>query len=258
MFKIVLYICLCVLLTSCFKTAEEIKREQMVDQMSVQLEQSSKLVAELTQQVNYLQSKLDSKFGDLEEKQHIEKSAETQKAETFMQTTSQIAAQVVALQNEVEQNKKTIASLETQLNSQKKYISKVNTALGGIAGSSSGDKLKDAHTLFEKNQLGDAMKAYEDVLAENKINAAQKNHVYYNMGLIHYRNKKYDDALVLFSKIYTKYPTSSWAPRSLLFIARSFEKQGKKAEAKATYQELLKKYAKSAQAKSAQDEINKL
>ena len=35
------------LLVSCFKTAEEIERNQMVDQMGVQLEQSAKLVAEL-------------------------------------------------------------------------------------------------------------------------------------------------------------------------------------------------------------------
>ena len=68
-------------------------------------------------------------------------------------------------------------------------------------------------------------------------------------------DKKYDDALVYFSKIYTNYPKSSFAPRSLLYIARCFNKLGKKDESKASYQELIDNYPKSSHAKTAKKEM---
>lgn len=261
MHKIFSLTLLMVLATGCFKTAEEIQREQMVDHMKVQLEQSSKIVADLTQQVGYLQSKLDTKFGDLEEKDYQQKTEQQQKAQTFIQTTSQLSAQLAALQIEVENNKKTIAQLEQQISDQKKYINKVNSTLGNIAGpteSTSRSKLQEAHRLYEKGDSKGARNLYLEVLNENKINAAERNHVWLNLGLLDYRDKKYEDALVFFSKIYSNYPKSSLAPRALFYIARSFKNLGKKAEAKASYQELLNKYPKNANANTAKNEMSKL
>ena len=112
-----------------------------------------------------------------------------------------------------------------------------------------------AHKAFEANKQKKAKELYLQVLAEDKVNNAVKNHVFYNLGLLNYWSKKYDDALVYFSKIYTKYPKSSFAPASLLYIGRSFKNQNKTDEAKATFEELIKNYPKSRHAKSAQKEL---
>ena len=244
-------------LTACFKTSEQIRREQMVDQMGVQLEQSAKLVADLTQQVNDLQGKLATTTGHIQEIDHFQKKSNEEQSQTLEQSISQLQAQVKALSDENTENKKLIASLNKELSEQKKYIKKVTSSLGKLAGSSTsqGPSLAQANKLFEKNKMTEAKDAYLEVLEAGKISAAQRNAVWYNLGLINYRAKNYDDAMTYFSKIYTKWPKSSYAPRALLFLARSFGKTGKSAEANAAYGELIKSYPESSQAKDAKKEM---
>lgn len=258
MHKLIILLSAPLLLTSCFKTAEQIRRDKLVDSMEVQMKQSSALVADLTMQVSDLQTRLASATGQLEEIDHKSTTRTQQTAQTFTETISSLSEQVAVLTKENNENKAKIAALQSEINSQKKYISKVTGTLSKIAGptkSSSQSKLKSAHKAFEKNKQSDALKLYLEVMEEGKINARQRNHVRYNIGLLYYWQKKYDDALAYFSPIYTKWPKSSWAPRALLQIARTFKKQGKKAESDATYEEIISKYAKSSQAKTAKKEL---
>ncbi len=243
------------LLVSCFKTAEEIERNQMVDQMGVQLEQSAKLVAELTQQVTDLQTRLASTTGQLEEIDHKNQKTTAEQKQTMEQSITQLQEQVKVLSIQASENQKLLTSLQSELDSQKRYSQKVAKTLGKMAKDSRGPTIQEAHKFFEKNKLKEAEEAYLFVLDEGKINAAQTNAVRYNLGLINYWNKKYEDAAAYFSKIYTKWPKSSYAPRSLLYIARSMDKSGKSAEAKAVYEELISKYPDSSQAKTATKEI---
>lgn len=253
--KFALLLALSLTLTSCFKTAEEIKREK---QREIQIQQSSQMIAELTLQVKDLQTKLANATGQIEEIDHNTKTKTEETAMTFTQTIASLSEQVKVLTAENQQNKAKLEALEKEFNSQKKYIKSVNSTLGKIAGptkKSSSNKLKAAHKAFEKNQQKKAIALYQEVIASGKINARQRNHAQYNLGLLHYWKKDYDNALVYFSKIYTKYPKSSWAPKCLLYIGRSFAKQKKSAEANATFQELIEKYPKSSSAKKAKKEI---
>lgn len=246
--------------TGCFKSAEEIRREKMVDKMSTQLEQSSRLVATLTQQVKDLQSRLDSTSGQLEEIGHKTSTSQQETQQSINQTTAQLAEQVNILKEEVQANKVTMQSINATLTAQKKYLKKINktlASLGNDSSSNSTSTLKSAHKAFEQNKQKLAVDLYQQVLSAGKINSAQRNHVWHNLGLIDYWNKRYSDAAVWFSKIYTKFPKSSWAPRSLLYIARCFNKNGKKAEAQATYSQLIKQYPKSKYVQTANEEMNK-
>lgn len=248
-------IALSLLSTGCFKTAEDIAREKKVDQMSAQLEQSSKLVADLTQQVRDLQGGLASTTGQIQEIDHLQKKSTEQQAQSLTQSIAQLQAQVKALSEENEQNKKLIASLSDELDAQKAYTRKVSRSIGKLASSSQGPTYNSANKLFEASKLKEAKEAYLQVLDDGKINAAQRNLVWHNLGYINYREGQYDNAMTYFSKIYTKYPNSSYAPKALIYIARSFDKTGKKAEARATYQEVINKFPKSSQAKDAKKEM---
>lgn len=257
MMKLILLLSLCstLLLTSCFKTAEEIKREKAVDN---QLSQSSKTVAELNETIQNLKQQIASTSGKVEEFDYKRQKTDQELNKNFSETVLQLSEQVKNLVEENAQMKKDIRELKSSVRSQKKYIKNVTGSLSKIAGpikSSSSSKLKLAHKAFEKNQKTKATKLYNEILSEGKINNAQKNHVYFNLGLLDYWNKKYNSAITYFSKIYTKYPKSSFSPRALLYIARSFDKQKKNDEAQAMYQELIKNYPKSSHAKTAKKEI---
>ena len=245
----------CLILTSCFKTAEEIKREQEVDQ---RISQSSKTIAELNETIQNLKQQIASTSGQIEEFDHKRQKTDQEKNKTFTETMIQLTEQVKNLVEENKEMKKQISDLQGDVNSQKKYIKNVTGSLSKITGptsSSSSSKLQDAHKAFEKNDKKKAKELYNEVLSEGKINNAQKNHVYFNLGLIDYWDKKYNDAITYFSKIFTKWPKSSFSPRALLYIARSFDKQKKSDEAKAMYQELINKYPTSTHAKTAKKEV---
>ena len=207
--QIFIYLCILFIASSCFKTAEEIRREKQVDLMEKQLEQSSKLVATLTQQVSSLQSRLDSTSGQLEEIGYNTSNNQKETQDTFTQTTAQLAEQITILKGEVSANKNSLISIQKSLNEQKDYLNKLNTTLAKVTGISSSTKssskglLKDAHNAFEANNQKKAKELYEQVLAVGKINASQKNHVWFNLGLLSYWSKQYGDSSVWFSKIYT-------------------------------------------------------
>ena len=255
MMKLILLLVVAISITSCFKTAEEIKREKKIDQ---RLAQSSKLVTDLSSQVQGLQTQLALATGQLEEMDHKTKQNNLEKAQSIGENLNQLNEQVKVILTENRQIKKQIAGLQQDINSQKKYIKKVTGALSSVAStnskSTSSGELKKAHKAFEKGRKN-TKSLYLAVLGEGKINNAQKNHVYFNLGLLDYRSKKYEKALVYFSKIYTRYPKSSFSPRSLLYIARSFKSLNKPEEANVSYQELINKYPKSKHAKTAKKEI---
>jgi TolA-binding protein len=242
------------LLTSCFKTAEQIKREEAID---LQVSQSARTIRDLSETIQQLKSQINSTSGQIEENDHKRSQKAQEQSLTFSQTVSQLSEQVKILISDNILVKAKLEKIEKDMDAQRKYLKNVTGTLTKISGptkSSSSSKLKNAHKAFEKNQKKKAKALYQELLNEGKINAAQKNHVYFNLGLLDYWAAKYNKGLVYFSKIYTKYPRSSFSPRSLLYIARSFKKQSKNAEASAMYKELIKNYPSSAHAKTAKKE----
>ena len=230
----------------------------MVDQMNQQLIQSSSLVAGLQLKVGELQNKLASTSGQIEEVQYEATTTNQKTTKNLNQTIASLSEQVVLLNQNNKKNQSEIKILQEELKSQKSFISKLTGTLTKITGptkSSSKSNLAKAHKAFEKNKQKEATRLYKEVLSSGKVNNRQKNHIRYNLGLMNYWNKKYDEGLGYFSSIYTKWPKSSWAPRALLQIARTFKKQNKTDEAAATFEEIIKSYPESIQAKKARKEI---
>ena len=81
-------------LTSCFKTAEEIRRDKMVDSMEVQMRQSSSLVASLQMKIDELQNKLASTSGQIEEIDHKATTTNQQTTKSLSQTIASLSEQV--------------------------------------------------------------------------------------------------------------------------------------------------------------------
>jgi TolA-binding protein len=248
------------LFTGCLKTTEQVRREQMVVDMNQQVGQNQKVVADMQTRIDELQKQVDSMNGRFEEIEH--KSTESSKAEKMGMeaTVTQLQEEVAILKSAQETQKTEIKQLSQLVEQQKEFIQKVTKTLGGISSGVSKPRSRydEANRLYEKGKLSEAKTLYLEILGTEKLGPAQNNLIYFNLGQIEFNNKKYDDALVYFSKIIANYPNSSYAPRSMLFIGKCFKAKEAKAEAKEAFQTLLKNYPKSPQVEMAKKELNEI
>lgn len=109
--------------------------------------------------------------------------------------------------------------------------------------------------LVRANKYAEGRRELEALLDHKDLNAADNNKVLHGLGRVEFYTKNYEKALVYFSKIYTNYPRSSLAPSSLLFIARSLDRIGKKKESKEAYNQVIEEYSDNAAATEAKKEL---
>lgn len=248
--KLILLVSL--ILTSCFKTAEQIKREKNVDR---QLSQSSKIIADLRIEIQELRTTLAQASGQIEEIDHKTQTSGEQTYQSMSEKITQLSEQVKNLSDDNQATQKQMAQLQSEMQQQKKFLGKVTGTLSEMSGKSAKGLLTQAHQAFEKNQQKKAKELYSEVLNRGKISNATKNKVYFNLGLLEFWAKNYDQSLIYFSKIYTKYPRSSKAPGSLFYIGMNFKKKKELEKARATFEELIQNYSKSSFAKKAKKEM---
>ncbi len=242
--KFILLLSLCFLATACLKTAEQLRREQRVDSMSQQLSESQNIVADLTVMLKSLQSQIDAINGRLDvlQKNSDEKSNANSKA------IADLTTQVQTLSNAV-------VKMEEEVKAQRGFVEKVTTKLGSMAApaaSSSSDAksiISQAKSLMNKKKYSEAKSKLEGLLNDSSVNTADMNKVLFHLGEIEFSQKQWEKSLVYFSKIYTKYPKSSLAPSSLLFIGKALKSLGKTDESKQAFDELKANYPGSSAAK---------
>ncbi len=238
-------ILLLIFLAAC-KTQEDIERDKTVDTMAVQLAQNQKISAEYTSKTLELEEKLTKMIGSIDEREYRN-----------FQTTNQ----------EIDQNKKNLEELRKDLDlvkqqilEQKEYLEKILASLSKIGEPPSKKKPKktnyeEAIRLYNKGNAKEAKPLLSDLLEDRKLDSFQKAKVTYFLGMIAYQEKKYSDAVTLFSRLYTDYPTSSHNPSALLYLGRSFQKLNKEEEGKQVFQELIEKYPSNSNAQRAKEAL---
>ena len=240
--KLSFILSLSLLATSCIKTAEQLKREQRVDAMSQQLSDSQNIVADLTVMLKGLQTQIDSVNGRLDV---IQKDLE-ERSTNNTQAIGDLSAQVQTLTESV-------MKTDEELKAQRGFVEKVTNKLGAIsAPSSKSDNksiIKEARSLTNKKKYSEAKSKLESLVNDSSVSASDLNKVFHNLGEIEFAQKQWEKSLVYFSKIYTKYPKSSLAPSSLLYIGKALKGLGKNDESKQAFDELKANYPNSSAAK---------
>jgi len=243
---------------SCLKTAEQVKREQRVENMSQQLSDSQNIVADMTVMLKNLQQQIDTLTGKVEELQHQQKSLNGADLQGMSENLNLIRQQVQTLS----ENQKAQGE---ELGQQRGFIEKVTDKLGKMGAQRSDSPKKNpksdieaARALINKKKYSDARDLLEGLVDNSDVTPGDQNKALHALGLIEYEQKNYEKGLVFFSKVYTKYPKSSLAPNSLLFIGRSLAKLGKKDEAKQAFSEVVSNYPDSSSAKDAKRESSKI
>jgi TolA-binding protein len=235
-------------LAGCLKTAEQIRREQRVESMSQELADSQNIVADLTVMLKNLQSQIDTLNGRVEELQQSQKIVQSLDLKGMSENVAVIKQQVETL----------TAAQATQgeeIKQQRAFIEKVTNKLGKINSPAETSKknpkeeIQAALKLVGKKKWNEARQSLETLADSPNLTPADVNKVYHGLGLVEFGQKNWEKSLVFFSKIYTKYPKSSLAPSSLLYIGKALDRLGKKEESLQAFQELKSQYPQSAAAK---------
>ena len=233
-------------LYSC-KTAEQIRREKTQDTLLAQMEhvrgQSTQQAGQLQEQ----QQRLGKLLGQWEETRHAEK-------QQIQRRDQETNARLEALENK-------LVALEEQNRVQADFIKKVTHQLKQLRGRSSrkkarksaqGSDYQKAMDLYKQKKDKQAQELFLQVLGRKNLAAAQWAYSHHALGIMSFRKKDYQQAMVHLSKVYTKYPRSSKSPNALLHIGKSFIATGQTPEAKQSLEQLGVQYPKAKEAKAAQ------
>jgi len=215
--------------------------------MAVQVNQGQKLSAEYAVRLQNLEEKLTQKIGKLEDIQHEHGEKLSQEINSSKENLSQI-------RSDFKEQKKALLLIADQMENQKRYLDKLLSSLNKLAGVKPKKKRSNynqAMYLYKRGKYPQAQNELLKLLNNKKIKGNFKARVIHNLGMIAYMDKKYSDAVTLFSRLYTQYPKSPYTPRGLLFLGKSFKKINRGDEAKQVLRELVKNYPQSKYNKEA-------
>jgi TolA-binding protein len=238
------------------KTREDIVREQKVENMSYQMQDSQKLNADFTVRLQNLEERLSEVSGKAEENQH-----QTQKSiDTRIQS---IEEKITLMEASQKSQAEGLNELSEKLASQEKYIDEVLGTLKNLSGKGKSKSKKlsdyeDAMADYKRGRYKSAKSKLSALLNNKSLSGSQKTRVIHNLGMIAYMDKENESALTYFSQLFTQYPKSGYNKNGMLFLAKTFNRIGKKEEAKQTLSELIKLWPKARQVKEAKKLLSKL
>ncbi len=239
---------------SCIKTAEQVQREKRIESMSEQMKDSQGLVADMVSQMKDMQSQLDKLSGRIEEIEYRNKQMDPQAITKMTENMNLIKTQQ-------ETDSAQLAQIQAELKEQRGFIEKVTASLSSAKAAPAAQKksakseLAHALELVKSNAYNDARSELEALIDHQELSPGDHNKVLHGLGRVEYYTKNYEKGLVYFSKIFSRFPKSSLAPGSLLFIGKSLEKMGKKDEAKEAFKKVIEDYPSTKEAKEAKKEL---
>lgn len=248
-------------LVSC-KTQEDIRRERTVENLNEQIQQTQKTTASASSRFTAIEESVSRLNGQVEEISH-------QRAQSIKEAQNLNER----LNNLEETNKKQveyIKALTEKVNNQSDYIEEVIATLAKLTNEEKPSKKKavsndssdegvdieadepknfdTAVKKFKAKDLEAAADIFKKIESDKKAKKKEREGSIHFLGMIEYKNKNYEEAKVYFSKLFSENPKSSFAPATLLNLARTFEKLKAKDEAVMTLEELQSRFPKSKEA----------
>jgi TolA-binding protein len=256
--KTIAYLLLISLSISCIKTAEEVQREKRLSSMSEQMKDSQGLLSDMVLQIKDIQGQMNRLNGRVEESEHRNKDVNTDSIKKMNESMALIKSQQDNLQTQLN-------AIQNEMKEQRSFIEKVTASLSSHNTSSNAgskvqkknakNELQEALDLIKKNDYAQAKHDLEGLINHPELTPGEQNKVLFGLGKAEYFLRNHEKALAYFSRIYTKFPKASLAAPSLLFIGRCLQKMNKKDEGKQAFQNLIKDYPDSKEAKEAKKEL---
>lgn len=255
-----------ILFTSC-KTQEDIRREKTMENINEKISQSQQNSANTNMRFQTLEEQLAKLNGSIEELAH-NKGADEKEVLLLKEKVNQ-QDEINKKQNEY------IKQLAEKLNEQTKYIEQVVKTLAEINDHKSQDEVvkkklqatkedqneykpgkditvKMAINKFKEGNFDESYSILNELLESKKIKKKEKGAALYYLGMIELRQKKYEDAKIHFSKLFTELPESTYSAPALLNLAKTFGLLKSKEEEIQALEELISRFPKSKEAIEAQ------
>ena len=113
------------------------------------------------------------------------------------------------------------------------------------------------YKFFKDGQYAKAREEFQKFLKQYPKTTYSDNAQFW-IGETWYVEEKYEKAIVEYEKVIKGFPTGDKVPYALLKQGMSFQKLGDKASAKIVYQQIVKKYPQTNQAKAARAKLSEL
>ncbi len=243
------------------KTTEELQREQMVDNLSIQMSQNQKLTAETQIKIQNLEEQIANITGTLEEQGH---KVNTTFSDKMKQTQEELALMHKLFNDNKEQQLKLeerIIALEKEVVAQKKYIQQVLSILKKVNNSVEDSKQRSpfnqAFYDFNKGRYKIAKPQLLKLLQNKKIKGKKRARVLNALGMMEYWARHDDKAIVYFSKLFTEHPNAPYTTNALVYMAKAFKRKGEKEQAISALEMLIEKYPHSKKIKQAKKLLKK-
>jgi tol-pal system protein YbgF len=234
-----------------------------------------KAMAENTQRLQLLEHRIDQLEGNLDKmaQVRIEEAEErareaAQRAEEARRRTvvaAEVSGGAVKVSPEARKKKidssKTIEAAATQSTSESATVTTESAEPAESAVSApaktGGDLFDQGMTLFKNKQYTEAYKLFEQNLAQNPPSDQTADTLFY-MGESLYAKGEYDLAILDYQKVISNHAKDKRTPTALLKQGMSFEKLTDHETAKIIYKKLISEYPDSAEAATAEQQLNQL
>ncbi len=260
-----IFICalLLVVFSGC-KTQEDIRREQTVQNLNEEIQQTKKSTASGNSRFMAIEEQISRLTGQVEEANHNRSQS--------IKDNQQLNDRLNALEETNKKQVEFIKALTEKVNNQSGYIEEVIASLAKLSEKASEKPSKkkavnpdsvemddeelaptfdNGYKLYQAKENESAKEIFTKVAANKKASKKNREGATHYLGMIEYRNKNYEGAKVYFSKLFSENPDSSFAPATLLNLGKSFGQLKSKEEANMTYDELISRFPKSKEAAEA-------
>lgn len=254
------------------KTQESIRREREVEMISQEIQANKTSTMNANQRFQTLESQISTLTGYLEESQHSKQKLQDE--------NTSLNKRIDLLEAGHKQQVEYLKALTEKVNNQSDYIAEVLTQLKTISAQAESAKkkiaedkkrekeqeeakkntpstFKNGFAAFQQKDMETAKRIFNDVAANKRAAAVNKEGSTYYLGMIEYQNKNYKAAQVHFSKVVADNQQSKFAPDALLQLGKTFNQLKQRDDANSSFEVLVQLFPDSKQAKEAQKLIKK-
>ena len=241
------------------KTQEDIRRDRTMETINEKIIETQQGTASVNVRFQNLEDQVAKLNGSTEEITH--------NSGTQQKDIQNLKERITTLEAIAKKQSENISLLADKVNEQTKYIEQVIKSLADLnakreaeiaqAQKAKTEKIevvekeqtvKQGIAKYKAKHYSEAKTILSDLVENAALKKKDKAAALLYLGLIEYHDKKYEDAKIYFSKLFTEMPDSSFAPSALLNLAKTFTNLKSKEEAKQTIDELVTRFPKSKEA----------
>lgn len=256
-----IFILMLVSLAGC-KTTEEIQREQMINNMSIQMSQNQQLVAETKIKLEAMEEKARKLQGSLELQAH--------KSDQFLsQTVQDLKGRMELLEEAYRTSKEDeekmlqrMEEIERNQKENKEFLNNVINLLKSMNKTVSMNHVKksdyaQAFLFYKSGKYENAKILFLKLLQDKKLSNDQVARITHGLGTIAFTDKRYEDSMSYMSKVFKDYPSSPYVTSALITLAKSLHATKKVEAAVQTLNELIGRYPQSKKVPEAKELLKK-